>query len=804
MMRKNDHADDRETREVPGHAGLSVGPLLCLILFFWTGAFAASLWYTLGELETHAVDSARIQARTAFEKDVMYRRWNARMGGVMAAVVPGVLEPNPYLTLPGRDITSTDGVRYTKINPAFMTRLVHELGVSESGILGHITSNKPIRKGNEPDAWESAALTQLEAGNTHEVSSLEVMNGALYLRFIRPLLVEESCLPCHSFQGYTLGQIRGGISISVPMALFEATLREAKQVQSVAHVGLWALGMLGIGGAALRLSHGVRERKHVEVLLRKEVAQRLEATQEAQKANAAKSEFLARMSHEMRTPMNAIIGMTTIARASSADLKKKDYCLDKVAGASRHLLGVINDILDMSKIEANKFELFAAEFSFETMLQKVADIINFRMEEKRQRFTVHLDQHIPRTLNGDEQRLAQVIANLLSNAVKFTPEAGDIHLDARLMEKDDGGMCTLRIAVKDSGIGISKEQQAKLFSSFTQADGGVARKFGGTGLGLAISKQIVEMMEGRIWVESELGQGATFFFTMRAMQGEDTPQSLLRPGVSWNTIRVLMVDDDHAMLEYFLELAQQLGINGEVASSGDEACGMIQQHGQYDLYFVDWIMPGMNGIELARWIKGRSEEPSIVAMISSAEWSSLAEHAQKAGVDKFLPKPLFASTIADCVNACLGLTNMPERKETEETQDCFEGYCLLLAEDVDINREIVQSLLEPTRIRIECAENGKEAVRMFSAAPERYDLIFMDIHMPEMDGYEATRHIRALDCPRAHAVPIVAMTANVFREDVERSLEAGMQGHISKPLDIQEVLATLRRCLAPKPGAPSA
>jgi CheY-like chemotaxis protein len=306
-------------------------------------------------------------------------------------------------------------------------------------------------------------------------------------------------------------------------------------------------------------------------------------------------------------------------------------------------------------------------------------------------------------------------------------------------------------------------------------------------------------MGGRMWVESEPGQGAAFIFTIRAMQGADIQRNLLKPGIKWETIRILMVDNDQSIREYFTELAQQLGISGAVASSGAEACGMIQRHGQYDLYFVDWKMPGMDGIALTRRIKEYSEEPSIVAMISSAEWSILADSAQEAGVDKFLPKPFFVSTLADCVNACLGPACLPEHKEAEGRQDCFEGYCLLLVEDVDINREIVQSLLEPTRIRIECAEDGKEAIRMFSAAPERYDLIFMDIHMPEMDGYEATRHIRGLDCTRAREVPIVAMTASAFREDVERCFEAGMQAHVSKPLDMQEVMEILRRYLVAGP-----
>ena len=572
-------------------------------------------------------------------------------------------------------------------------------------------------------------------------------------------------------------------------------------VRSKDEVGVLAQSLRDMVGA-LKNMIAVAEHKTREAELHAERATL--ATQDARNANAAKSDFLARMSHEMRTPMNDIISVTTIAKSPAADLEKKDYCLDKVAGASKHLLGVINDILDMSKIEANKFELFLSEFSFEKMVQKVTDIINFRVEEKRQIFTVQIDPQIPRTLVSDEQRLAQVITNLLSNAVKFTPDGGNVHFDARLEEKDDAGRCTLRILVKDSGIGVSREQQTKLFSSFTQADGGVARKFGGTGLGLAISKKIVELMEGRIWVESEIGQGAAFIFTMRAMQGADSHKSLLGPDVTWTNIRVLMVDDDRAMLEYFRALTQQIGIACDVASGGEEACGMIQQNGQYDLYFVDWKMPDMDGIELARRIKGSSDRPNVVAMVSSVEWGKEADNAQAAGVDKFLPKPLFASTIVDCINVCLGLEGSLQTDERAAELPCFAGHCLLLAEDVDINREIVQSLLEPTRIGIECAEDGREAVRMFSAAPERYDLVFMDIHMPEMDGYEATRRIRALEHPRAREVPIVAMTANVFREDIDRCLKAGMQAHVSKPLDIREVVAILRRYLTVRPGASAA
>jgi signal transduction histidine kinase/CheY-like chemotaxis protein len=394
------------------------------------------------------------------------------------------------------------------------------------------------------------------------------------------------------------------------------------------------------------------------------------ALTQAEQANRAKSLFLANMSHEIRTPMNAIIGMTAIAK-STGDIEKKEYCLDKIENASAHLLGVINDILDMSKIEANKFELSCADFNFEKMLQKVVNVINFRMDEKHFNFTVGIDRNIPSSLYGDDQRLSQVITNLLSNAVKFTPEHGSIRLDTEL-EKEENGLCTIRISVADSGIGISEEQKRRLFSSFEQADSSTSRKFGGTGLGLAISKRIVGMMDGEIWVESKPGKGSVFTFRVNIKRGQDTGESLLAAGAGWKNLRVLAADDN------------------------------------------------------------------------------------------------------------------------------FAGERMLLAEDVEINREIVISLLEPSSLAIDCAENGVQAVKLFTENPEKYSLIFMDVQMPEMDGYEATRRIRASDAPNAKTIPIIAMTANVFREDIEKCLASGMDAHVGKPLNLDEVLTTLRAYLGKK------
>jgi PAS domain S-box-containing protein len=511
---------------------------------------------------------------------------------------------------------------------------------------------------------------------------------------------------------------------------------------------------------------------------------------DAEAASVAKSTFLANMSHEIRTPMNAIIGMTTIGMTAK-NMSRKDYCFTKIEGASIHLLRIINDILDMSKIEAGKFELSSAEFVFEKVLNQVVNISRFSMEEKKQLLTLTIDPRIPYILLGDDQRLTQVITNLLNNAIKFTPKEGSIHIEVCLVQIEDD-VCTLQISVADSGIGISPEQQSILFNAFHQAESATTRRYGGTGLGLSISKGIVEMMGGKIWIESELGKGALFTFTIQTKRVPEKIQTM----PDWSKLRILVIDADTISQGHFMAIIRGFGTSCDTAASGGEALRLVEKNGDYDMYFIDWQIPDMNSVELARTVRARKSGSGkvYVAMMSIADWSVIEEEAKKTCADSYLSKPLFPSEIVDIANNFLGVV-CPLAEVQQQNMVTFAGYHILLAEDVELNREIVLALLEPTSLAIDCAINGREALDMFAATPEKYDLIFMDMQMPEMDGLEATRRIRTLDIPKARTIPIIAMTANVFKEDVERSLEAGMNDHIGKPLNLDDVLNALRTFL---------
>jgi len=509
----------------------------------------------------------------------------------------------------------------------------------------------------------------------------------------------------------------------------------------------------------------------------------IEAKEMAERDSRAKTSFLASMSHEIRTPLNAIIGMTNIG-ISACDMERTHYCFTKICDASKHLLGVVNDILDMSKIEANKFELSETEFDFDKMLQRIVDVITFRMDERQQKLSIDIDETIPKTLIGDDQRIAQVITNLLGNAVKFTPENGSISISARFLGETDG-ICTLQISVADTGIGISPEKQVNLFGSYQQADADTSRKFGGTGLGLYISRSIVDMMDGKIWAESEAGKGSIFTFTVNVKRGVDK----LYQKEKWNDLRILAVDDDPNVLKHFARIAEDYGISCDTAESFQQALHLVRRDNPYKMCFIRDTLDDSYGAKITNIIKEEDAEAKVILMLSTIRSVDTEKGIEKPKADKYISKPMFASTIVDVMNEFLN--TLTDHDNELNLDGIFAGRRVLLADDVDINREILISLLEPTQIEIDCAENGQEVIDMFSAAPEDYEIIFMDIQMPEIDGYEAARRIRKLGIPKAETIPIIAMTANVFKEDILKCYEAGMDSHIGKPLNICEVVKRL-------------
>jgi len=544
----------------------------------------------------------------------------------------------------------------------------------------------------------------------------------------------------------------------------------------------------------------LRHRSNIllESTVHKRTAELQIQTDAANVAAKAKGEFLARMSHEIRTPLNAIIGMNNIA-LNSNNLQKSRECHEKIDNASRHLLGVINDILDMSKIDADKFDLSYSEFDFEKVMMSIINVTNFRAEEKHQELIVNLGRNVPAIMFGDELRLSQVITNLLSNAVKFTPEKGSVILSVN-KAAESGKDVILQIEVTDNGIGISEEHQARLFTSFEQADGSISRKFGGTGLGLAISKRIVELMGGSIWIESKLGKGSKFAFTVKVQKSDDKTHSKISPKIDKNNLHILAVDDSPETLDCFSQVMAAHNLPCDVASSGEKALEMIAQCGDkpYNIFFVDWKMPEMDGIQLTKKIKEITIDNSVIFMISVAAWSSVEAEALSAGVRSFIPKPLFPSALVNAINECLGVESAKTEMRAQNPASIpdFSAHTILIAEDIEINREIMVAVLENTGISIDFAENGREAVSAFQNNQSKYSLILMDIQMPEMNGYVATREIRSLEEGGKKNIPIIAMTANVFKEDVEDCLSAGMNNHIGKPIDSSTLFDTLRTYLS--------
>ncbi len=518
-----------------------------------------------------------------------------------------------------------------------------------------------------------------------------------------------------------------------------------------------------------------------------------EARLTAEKASRSKGEFLSNMSHDIRTPMNAIVGMTAIATAHIDDPQQVRNCLKKITISSRHLLGLINDVLDMSKIESGKMTLNEEMVSLRELMDSIVGIVQPQVKAKHQKFNISIYNIISENVHCDSVRMNQVMLNLLSNAIKFTPEGGSIGVtihEEKSPRAED--YVRLRISVKDTGIGMSDEFRQHIFESFAREDNKRIHRTEGTGLGMAITKYIVDAMGGQITVESQQGVGTEFQVVLDLKRAEEQIEDMVLP--DWI---MLVVDDDRQLCESTVDSLRSIGIRAEWVLDGESAVQMATQHHKshkdYHVILLDWKLPDMDGIETARELRRQLGDDVPILLMSAYDWSEIEEEARAAGISGFLMKPLFRSTLFYGLKPYVDAQEVQPVEETKTPK--FTNKRLLVAEDNELNWEIANELLQDLGLELEWAENGEVCTQMFQkSAPGYYDAILMDIRMPIMDGYEATDAIRAMERPDA-ALPIIAMTADAYSDDIQRCLSHGMNAHVAKPIDIDEVARILKKYL---------
>ena len=522
-----------------------------------------------------------------------------------------------------------------------------------------------------------------------------------------------------------------------------------------------------------------------------------DALKAAEEASKAKTAFLSSMSHEIRTPMNAIIGLDNLALHEPGISATTRSYLEKIGTSAQHLLSLINDILDMSRIESGRMTVRNEEFSFPKLIEQINTIFSGQSKEKNLEYNCHINGHLGEYYIGDSVKLRQVLINILGNAVKFTPEGGKVDL---IVEKtaDFDKKSAIKFTIKDTGIGMSKDYLPKIFDTFSQEDSTATNKYGSSGLGMAITKSIVEMMNGKIEVDSEKGKGTTFTVTVTLMNSDKNISEGGDVEIKPHEMNVLIIDDDPIACDHAKLVLEKSGIAAETVLNGKEAVERVKlRHARrepYNLIIVDWQMPEMDGLEVTRKIREIIGNETAIIILTAYNWDDVIEEALAAGVDSFIAKPLFSGALIEEFKNALRRKNLTVAATNTKAE--LKGRRILLAEDMPVNAEIMMMVLQMREIEADLAENGKIAVEKFQSSPENYyDAILMDMRMPEMDGLEATQKIRALNRPDAKKIPIIALTANAFDEDVQRSLQAGLNAHLSKPVEPDVLFETLENMI---------
>lgn len=520
----------------------------------------------------------------------------------------------------------------------------------------------------------------------------------------------------------------------------------------------------------------------------------IEARLAADKANTAKGQFLSRMSHEIRTPMNAIVGLTAIAHHHEKEPEKVNDYLNKIDSSSKVLLSLINDVLDMSAIESGKLKIASIKFDLKTVLNGISAVYYAQCEQKGVVFSMAADLNCEYFV-GDSLRINQILLNLISNAYKFTEAGG--HIDVLVTQTENQDKTAVSFMVSDTGCGMSQEMLERLFKPFEQESADTARRHGGSGLGLSITKNLVEMMHGTLRVESEQGKGSRFIVEL-PLQKADAPKEAVRGKLK--TLRALVVDDEQYAREYTGTILDRIGLPYDLANSGQQALQLIvkaeQKKKAYQICFLDWKMPDMDGIEVTRKIRSMCGDEALIIIVSAYDVSEVEDAAREAGANLFISKPLFQSTVFDLLLSISGSSAAVKKQQGTEHYD-FTGHRVLVAEDNEINREVARGLLEYVHMQADFAGDGKEAIELFSSHPAgTYDAVLMDVQMPVMDGHEAAKAIRALERPDGKTIPIYAMTADAFAEDVGAALASGMDGHIAKPIEPKILYEKLQEAIS--------
>ena len=897
-----------------------------IILLVWTVVVVGFTMQGIVIGRQTQTELATMQARALVDKDILYRRWNAGHGGVYVPVTEKT-RPNPYLEgLATRDVVTSDGRLLTMINPAYMTRQAHELQRQEFGAVGHLTSLQPLNPHNAPDKWETLALRSFLEG-TPEVSEVVSTASGRKLRLMKPLEIVDSCLPCHRSQGYKVGDIRGGLSVTLPMDGFLAAQSRAELYDYLHHIVVWLAGMVvmivgylwvrrsereraedegairslfraveqspasvvitdiegtiewvnprftdvtgysaaeAVGGnprilksgrhspefyqdlwdtissgrewhgeimnrrkngdiyweaawispvltASGRISHYIAVKEDVTERKKSEEAI-IRAKEAAEEASRAKSEFLANLSHEFRTPMNGIMGMAELALSTRVTPEQREY-LELIRTSADSLHTLLNDLLDFSKIEAGRMDLDPVPFELRRSLGDVVHTMAFRAAEKNVELLMEVNSDLPEHLVGDAGRLRQVLINLIGNAVKFT-ERGEIVVRASLESEGEPGP-TILFSVSDTGVGIPKDKQEAVFEAFTQADGSVTRKFGGTGLGLAICSRLVRMFGGRIWLESAPGRGSTFYFTACFGLQQEPPAgtSPMFPD-ELQGARALVVDDNETARRILAESLTSWGMVPVQAPGGgaalDEADRLERNNEKIELVLIDSQMPDMDGIETARRLleKPAVQGAAIIMFTSGADLDDQNDY-RDLGLDGYLSKPVRPNELLQVIRKAMddrrigGARERARKLKTDRIRPFDRRLTILLAEDNRINQRLTQRLLEKAGHEVIVTSNGREALQALEELT--FDLVLMDIQMPEMDGVETAAVIRRAEQKTGAHLPLVALTAYAMKGDREKFLAAGFDGYLAKPIRLPELWECLNSAacgidLPPQPG----